>query len=155
MAPDAMTVRLHLRRIRVVAVVVDLIEKLVVEIADTKRVVRCPHCGFQTARVHDRRRLKVTDLPTRGRPTTLVWVRRRFSCGECSERSWEDHPEIIIGRRTHVTRRLARQPSATSTTSPSGRSPAVTGCLGTSSWPWWEAGRIWWWRPGGGAAAGF
>lgn len=109
MSPDAMTVRLHLRRIRVVAVVVDLIERLVVEVADLRRVVRCPHCGFKTTRVHDQRRLRVRDLPTRGQPTTLVWVRRRFACGECGERSWEDHPEILLGRRTHVTRRLARQ----------------------------------------------
>jgi transposase len=104
-----MTVRLHLRRIRVVAVVVDLIERLVVEIADVRRVVRCPHCGFKTARVHDDRRLVVHDLATRGRRTELVWVRRRFVCVECAERHWEDHPEIILGRRTHVTRRLARQ----------------------------------------------
>ena len=109
MSPDAMTVRLHLRRIRVVAVVVDLIERLVVEIADVRQVVRCPHCGFKTTRVHDGRRLQVRDLPSGGRPTELVWVRRRFSCGEYSERHWDDHPEIILGRRTHVTRRLARQ----------------------------------------------
>lgn len=31
-----MTIRLHLRRIRVVAVLVDVIERLVVEIADTR-----------------------------------------------------------------------------------------------------------------------
>ena len=109
MSPDAMTVRLHLRRIRVVGVVVDLIERLVVEIADVRRVVRCPHCGFKTSRVHDDRRYLVHDLATRGRPTVLEWVRRRFVCAECSERHWEDHPEIILGRRTHVTRRLARQ----------------------------------------------
>lgn len=41
MAPDAMTVRLHLRRIRVIAVVADLIEKLVVEVCDVGRVFRC------------------------------------------------------------------------------------------------------------------
>lgn len=109
MEPDRMSVRLHLRRIRVVAVVVDLVERLVVEITDVRRVVRCPHCGFKTTRVHDTRRLLVRDLPTRGRPTTLVWTRRRFRCSECSERFWEDHPEIVLGRRTHVTRRLARQ----------------------------------------------
>jgi len=109
MEPDRMSVRLHLRRIRVVAVVVDLIERLVVEIVDTRRVVRCPHCGFKTSRVHDSRRLRVRDLPTRGRRTDLEWVRRRFVCAECSERHWEEHPEIIVGRRTHVTRRLARQ----------------------------------------------
>ena len=109
MSPDRMSVHLHLRRIRVVGVLVDLIERLVVEIVDVRRVVRCPHCGFKTTRVHDDRRLQVHDPPTRGRPTTLEWVRRRFVCAECSERHWEDHPEIILGRRTHVTRRLARQ----------------------------------------------
>ncbi|CAN5742904.1 ISL3 family transposase [soil metagenome] len=109
MSPDAMTVRLHLRRIRVVAVLVDLVERLVVEIADVRRVIRCQHCGFKTMRVHDTRRLQVHDLPTRGRPTELQWLRRRFACDECSERSWENHPEILLGRRTHVTRRLARQ----------------------------------------------
>jgi transposase len=109
MSPDAMTVRLHLRRVRVIAVLVDLIERLVVEITDTRRVVRCPYCGFKTGRVHDSRRFEVRDLPSHGRPTMLIWMRRRFRCGECSERHWEDHPEFILGRRTHVTRRLARQ----------------------------------------------
>lgn len=108
MSPDAMTVRLHLRRIRVIAVLVDLVERLVVEVADTRRVVHCPHCGFKTVSVHDRRDVKVVDV-AQGRPTTLVWRRRRFSCDTCRERFLENHPEIIVGRRTHVTRRLARQ----------------------------------------------
>lgn len=109
MSPDAMSIRLHLRRIRVLAVVVDVVERLVVEVTDTRRVVRCPHCGFATDVVHDRRRVMVHDLATQGRATTLVWMRRRFACGNCDERNLEDHPEIIVGRRTHVTRRLARQ----------------------------------------------
>jgi transposase len=104
-----MTVRLHLRRVRVLAVLVDLIERLVIEVSDTRRLVRCPHCGFRTGRVHDRRRVTVHDLPTQGRATTLVWLRRRFDCDNCEERHWESHPEIVVGRRTHVTRRLARQ----------------------------------------------
>jgi len=87
-----MTVRLHLRGIRVVAVLVDLIERLVVEVADLRRWSAAGIVGSRP-RVHDQRRLVVCDLPTRGRPTTLEWVRRRFSCGECSERHWEDHPE--------------------------------------------------------------
>ena len=44
-----MRVRLHLRRIRVVGVLVDVIERLVVEIVDVRRVVHCPHCGFKTS----------------------------------------------------------------------------------------------------------
>ena len=79
MSPDVMTVRLHLRRIRVVAVLVDLVDRLVVEISDLRRVVRCPHCGFKTSSVHDRRSYRVHDLGSQGRETTLVWSRRR-SC---------------------------------------------------------------------------
>ncbi len=108
MAPDAMTVRLHLRRVRVLAVLVDLVERLLIAVEDTRRVVRCPHCGFRTAAVHDRREVKVHDV-AQGRPTMLVWHRRRFRCDTCEERFLEDHPEIVLGRRTHVTRRLARQ----------------------------------------------
>jgi len=104
-----MTIRLHLRRIRVIRVLVDLIESLVVEVCDSRRIVRCPYCGFRVSRVHDRRRYTIRDLPTQGRRTDLVWARRRFVCDECDERHWEEHPEFILGRRTHVTRRLARQ----------------------------------------------
>jgi hypothetical protein len=47
-APDTMTIRLHLRRLRVLAVVAELAERLVVAVRDTRSVVRCPHCGFRT-----------------------------------------------------------------------------------------------------------
>ncbi|MGH9052800.1 MAG: transposase, partial [Acidimicrobiia bacterium] len=108
MNPDAMTIRLHLRRIRVVEVSEDLPERLVVEVEDTRSVVRCPHCGFKTRKVHDRRRVRVADLTYGGRPTTLIWLRRRFACPGCGERHLEDHPELVSNRMTWVTRRLAR-----------------------------------------------
>ena len=44
------------------------------------------------------------DVDFGGRPTTLVWRRRRFSCERCGERHLEDHPEI----EGNVTARLAR-----------------------------------------------
>jgi transposase len=100
-----MTIRLHLRRIRVVEVVEDLVERLVVAVVDLRTVVRCGYCGFRTTKVHDRRRVRVHDLPHGGRPTVLVWSRRRFGCANCGERHLERHPEI----RGKVTRRLARQ----------------------------------------------
>jgi transposase len=100
-----MTVRLHLRLIRVLAVLVDAVDELVVAVASTRSWSRCPHCGFRCRRVHDTRLRKVRDLPVSGRPTTLVWHRRRFVCDACGERHLEDHDEIE-GR---LTRRLARQ----------------------------------------------
>ncbi|GIU91576.1 MAG: ISL3 family transposase [Acidimicrobiia bacterium] len=86
----------------------DLPERLEVVVEDTRRVVRCPHCGFRTARVHDRRRVRVRDLTFGGRTTTLVWLRRRLACDSCGPRFLEDHPEFLIGRVTHITRRLGR-----------------------------------------------
>jgi transposase len=103
-ATDEMSVRLHLKRLRVVRVVEDEVDRLVVEVVDTRKVVRCPACGFKTSRVHETRRVLVQDLPL-GRPTTLVWLQRRFECENCGHRHTEDHPEF----EGKVTRRLARQ----------------------------------------------
>ena len=105
MAPDCMQVRLHLRLIRVLAVLTDTIDALVVSVASTRSWSRCPHCGFACRDVHDTRVKKVRDLPVSGRRVTLVWSRRRFSCGNCGQRHLEDHDEFE-GR---LTRRLARQ----------------------------------------------
>ena len=66
---------------------------------------RCPHCGFKCHRVHDTREREVRDLEVSGRRTTLVWMRRRFSCGNCCERFLEDHGEFD-GR---LTRRLTHR----------------------------------------------
>ena len=41
MASDGMTIRLHLRRMKVGRVVVDEIDELVIEVVDPRSVVRC------------------------------------------------------------------------------------------------------------------
>ncbi len=105
MALDTIRVRLHLRLIRVQRVLVDTVTRLDVEVASTRSWSRCPHCGFKTRTVHDTRRREIRDLPVSGRRMTLVWIRRRFSCGNCDERHLEEHCEFEGG----LTRRLARQ----------------------------------------------
>ena len=105
MASDVMRVRLHLRQVRVLAVVVDTAEELRVRVESTVRRPRCPHCGFKCHRVHDTRERAVRDLEVSGRRTTLVWMRRRFVCGGCDSRWLEEHPEFD-GR---LTRRLAQR----------------------------------------------
>ncbi len=104
MAPDTMSIRLHLRLIRVVGVLVDTTSELVVEVASTRGWSRCPCCGFTTRTVHDTRPRRIRDLPVSGRHTTLVWQRRRFTCANCGERHLEQHP-AFDGR---ITVRLAR-----------------------------------------------
>lgn len=103
-ALDAMTIRLHLRAMRVLGVVEDLPERLVVAVVAVSRVIRCGDCGFKTARVHATRRVKVADLAVSGRPTTLVWHRRRFRCNNCGTTRSEPSP-FVAG---HLTPRLAR-----------------------------------------------
>ena len=105
MASDVMRVRLHLREIRVLAVASDTPSELRVEVESTVRRSRCLECGFGCTRVHDTRRRKVRDLEVSGRRTTLVWLRRRFVCDNCSTRYLEDHPEF----ENKLTRRLARR----------------------------------------------
>ena len=101
---DAMTIRLHLRAMRVLGVVEDLPERLVVAVVAISSVIRCGDCGFKTARVHATRRVKVADLAVSGRPTTLMWHRRRFRCRRCGTTTSEPNP-FVAG---HLTPRLAR-----------------------------------------------
>lgn len=103
-ALDAMTIRLHLRAMRVLEVVEDLPEHLVVAVVAISGVIRCAACGHKTAKVHARRRVKVADLPISGRPVTLLWRRRRFRCGGCGTTTTERDP-FVAGR---MTQRLAR-----------------------------------------------
>ena len=84
--------------------VTDLTEQFEVVVSDLRSVVTCPSCGVKTSKVHDTRRVKIKDLPLFGAPTTLIWLRRRFSCDNCGERHLEDHPAF----ESKMTRRLAR-----------------------------------------------
>ena len=100
---DAMTIRLHLRATRVLEVVDDLPERLVVAVVALASWVRCSACGFKTHSVHQRTEVAVRDLPYGGRPTTLLWQRRRFVCRRCGTTTTEAHPQIT-GRLTNRLR---------------------------------------------------
>jgi transposase len=104
MAQDEMRLRLHLKRVKVLEVLVDDPFELRILVSDTRVVVRCPSCGHKTAKVHDTRDVVVRDVEFGGRATTLIWRRRRFVCDNCGERHLEEHPEF----EGNVTARLAR-----------------------------------------------
>ena len=97
-----MTIRLHLPATRVVGVVEDLPERLVVAISAVAGWVRCSSCGFKTRTVHQTTKVAVRDRPFGGRPTTLSWHRRRFLCRRCGTTTTETHPQIS----GHLTNRL-------------------------------------------------
>ena len=105
---DVMSVRLHLSGVRVRQVVVDSVDRLEVEVESTRGWSRCPQCGFRCRKVWDRRPKRVRDLGVSGRRTTLVWRRRRLSCGNCGERHLEDHDQFAGGLTRRLARRLVR-----------------------------------------------
>ena len=59
----------------------------------------CRGCGAQ-ARAHDRRPVRVRDLPSGGRPVTLIWVKRVWRCAEsgCPVTTWTETAEAIRPR---------------------------------------------------------
>ncbi len=72
-------------------------------------VVGCPECGV-LARVKDRRAVSLVDLPTNGRPTRIVWHKRRFFCpdSDCPKGSWSEVDDRIAFPRHLVTDRAGR-----------------------------------------------
>ncbi len=84
-------------------------DRLVVTVASTERLVGCSACGTR-ARAKDRDRVSLADLPAFGSPVTLVWLKRRWRCGDadCGAGTWtEDRPDIAPARAT-MTRRAGR-----------------------------------------------
>ncbi|HEY5121760.1 MAG TPA: ISL3 family transposase [Acidimicrobiales bacterium] len=72
-------------------------------------VVGCPECGV-VARVKDRPLVTLVDLPVNGRPTNLVWHKRRFHCVElaCSMGSWTEQDSRVAFARHQTTDRAGR-----------------------------------------------
>jgi hypothetical protein len=68
-------------------------------IETTEPVVGCPRCGV-LARLHDRRPVRVRDLPAAGRAVTLIWVKRVWRCVEpgCAVQTWTERSDAIRPR---------------------------------------------------------
>ncbi len=50
----------------------------------------CPHCGTQTADIHQNRPILMRDLPVFGQPVYLRTPRRQFYCSDCQRYFTED-----------------------------------------------------------------
>ena len=89
---------------RVVAVA-EAVAEVVVRIETSPGLVGCLVCGVQAV-AHERMEVEFRDLPAFGRPTRLVWVKRRWRCEEqlCEAKTWtEDSP--AFSSRCLLTRR--------------------------------------------------
>ncbi len=65
----------------------------------------CRRCGV-VARLHDRRPSWVRDLPSAGRPVTLVWIKRVWRCVEaaCPVSTWTETSTAIRARSSWTER---------------------------------------------------
>ncbi len=83
-------------------------------IETTERVVGCPGCGV-LARLHDRRPVRVRDLPSAGRAVTLIWVKGVWRCLEpaCAVATWTERARREACRRVgqdgHTVAQVAGQ----------------------------------------------
>jgi transposase len=75
----------------------------------TATTVGCASCGGR-AKPKGRRETTVRDLPVAGRPTVLVWRKRRWSCPDpdCEAKTWTERTDAI-GARAVLSDRARRE----------------------------------------------
>lgn len=75
----------------------------------TVDVVGCPGCGSR-ATGHGRACTAVRDLPIAGRPTVLMWAKRRWSCcaADCEVNTFSEMSEAIAARAVLTQRARKR-----------------------------------------------
>ncbi len=93
----------------VLLAVSDLDSEIEYAIETSEVMTGCPTCGV-LARLHDRRRSDVRDLPAAGRAVTLVWIKRIWRCMEsdCVRQTWTETCEAIRPRAS-MTERARRE----------------------------------------------
>jgi len=74
--------------------VVEVRDRLDLEVELVAGAACCPHCGRPSADVKERPVVRVRDLPLAGRRTYLLWRKRRFRCQACRRTFTERHPEL-------------------------------------------------------------
>lgn len=77
-------------------------ERLDLQVESLARAAGCPHCGGTDVHIKERPRVRVRDLPIAGRPTRLVWRKRRYRCTECGRTFTETHEQLPARRRVTV-----------------------------------------------------
>jgi transposase len=87
--------------------VIEVGDRLDLEVELVARAGCCPGCGSGSVDVKERPVVRVRDLPIAGRVTRLVWRKRRYRCRGCGRTFTETHPELPARQR--VTRRFRRR----------------------------------------------
>jgi transposase len=87
--------------------VIEVGDRLDLEVELVARAGCCPRCGRGSVDVKERPVVRVRDLPIAGRATHLVWRKRRYGCRGCGRSFTETHPELPARQR--VTQRYRRR----------------------------------------------
>jgi transposase len=82
-------------------------DQLDLEVELIARAGCCLGCGRGSLTVKDRPVVRIRDLPVAGRPTFLLWRKRRYRCRACGRTFTETHPELPARQR--VTGRFRRR----------------------------------------------
>jgi transposase len=71
----------------------------IVTVETTADFVGCATCGVR-AEAKDRVRVDIRDLPCFGRPTRVVWLKRRWRCVDldCAAKTWTESAEHVAPR---------------------------------------------------------
>ena len=82
-----------------VLAVTETAAEVIIRIETTRSLVGCPSCGVQAV-AHERMEVECRDLPVFGRPTRLVWSKRRWRCVErlCDAKTWTETSPAFSAR---------------------------------------------------------
>jgi transposase len=80
-------------------------DEVCITVETTTDMVGCPRCGVR-ALAKERRRVDIRDLPCFGRPARLVWLKRRWCCGDhdCDVRTWTEGSPHVPSRAVLTVR---------------------------------------------------
>lgn len=113
--------------------VTDTPGEVVIRVETTLTTTGCGACGTRAA-AHERREVALRDLPCFGRPTRLVWAKRRWRCPDvdCDAKTWTEasphiDAQVVLTRRAgaDACRRVGEHAEAVS---------SVAGELGVCWW---------------------
>lgn len=68
----------------------------------------CPHCGLETSRVHDRRKVKIKDSPHGSKEKYLIITKKRFRCQGMGCKKVFTESVDGISKRAKITERMQR-----------------------------------------------
>ena len=78
--------------------------KIIIYAEMERKEHKCHGCGKKTNSIHDYRTQKIKDIPAFGKIVEIILRKRRYQCGHCGKRFYEDN--TFLPRYYRMTNRL-------------------------------------------------